>query len=264
MLRNASSVDYITTTLWLYHRELGTPAVRKAYILQIPSSSGFKMKIPLKIVVVAVAIILIILIGVAIRPLIFRSEETGPVYIEAISEDGLLKLTMVLEKTKFTVSPREPVRINLTLTNIGEEEMTMTFHYKTKFDFMIWDYSQGAYAYRWSYDHLQGPIGWAANASEYPFPITLEPPGIDTIVLKPGEKISQTLTWNHYYMGGLELPPVELALKGRYRVEGLVGSSRWDDPWSPDNPLRFFEYVTSDGTLVSTVLKTPGIDITLA
>jgi len=216
-----------------------------------------------KILIVAVVLVLI---GIGVRPLIFRSEETGPVNVEVVSEDGLLKLTMMLEKTRFTTSPREPVKINLTLTNIGDEEITLTFHYKTKFDFMILDYGQGAYAYRWSYDHIQGPSGWSADPSAYPTSITLEPAEMDTFVLRPGEKISQILTWNQLFDGSASAGgwyQTELAPKGKYRIEGFAGLGRWDDPWTPDNPLRFFEYVTSSGTLVSTVLETPGIDVAL-
>jgi len=213
-----------------------------------------------------IIVVVIALIGIVIRPFIFKSEETGPVYAEAVSEDGLLELTVMVEKSRFTTSPREPVKINLTLTNIGDQEITMTFHYKTKFDFMILDYGQGAYAYRWSYDHIQGPSGWSANASAYPISITLEPPEIDTFVLRPGEKISQTLTWNQLFDGSASAGgwyQTELVPKGKYRLEGFAGLGRWDDPWSPDNPQRFFEYVTSNGTLISTVLKTPGIDVSL-
>jgi len=149
------------------------------------------MKTPLKLILVFAVIVSVV---VAAWLLVFRSEETGPVSIEAVSGDGVLKLTMTLEKTSFTTSPREPVRINLTLTNVGNQEITITFHYKTKFDFMIWAYTQGWYGYRWSYDHVQGPVGWSANASSYPISITLEPSEMGTLVLRPGEKTSQTLT----------------------------------------------------------------------
>jgi len=220
------------------------------------------MKTSLKIVVVAA---LSILIGMVVWLLIFKSEETGPAYAEAVSEDGLLKLTMMLEKTKFTASPREPVKINLTLTNIGDEDITLTFHYKTRFDFMVWDYTQGAYAYRWSYDHIQGPVGWSANASSYPISITLEPPDVSTVTLSPGEETSQLFLWNQCYSGGGGegwTPQVELAPKGRYRIEGIAGLGRWSRV--EDNPLRYFEYTGPNGILVSAVMQTPGIDIVLA
>jgi len=209
-----------------------------------------------------IAIAVIILAAATIRSFLPRSEETGSVYVEAVSDDGFLKLTMMLEKTKFTANPREPVEINLTLTNIGDEDITLTFHYKSKFDFMIFDYSQGAYACRWSYDHIEGPVGWAANASIYPINITLEPPEMDTIVLRPSEKIGQELIWNHLYFHGGDYQ-TQIAPKGKYRVEGFAGFARFADPWSPENPLRFFEYVSPNGNLVSTVLQTPGIDISL-
>lgn len=216
---------------------------------------------------VLILVIVVALVGIVVRPFIFRSEETGPVYAEAISDDGMLKLTMMLEETKFTVSPREPVRINFTLTNIGNEDITITFHYKTKFDFMVWSYSEGCYMCKWSYEHIEGPSGWSPNPSSYPINITLEKPEIDTIALKPGEKISQTLTWNQNFngwqgfAGGEGYYQVQPAAKGKYRIDGFAGFARWPD--SPENPQRFFEYVLPDGTLVSAVLQTPGIDISL-
>jgi len=221
------------------------------------------LKTSLKLIFVAAAIC--VLIGIAVRPLIFKSEETGPVYAEAVSEDGLLKLTMVLEKTKFTTNPREPVKINLTLTNIGSQDITITFHYKTKFDFMIWDYSQAWYVYRWSFDHIEGPPNWAADPSTYPTNETLDPPDVNMVTLRPGEGITQLFFWNQQYSGGGEVsddyPQVALAPKGRYRIEGAAGLSRF--PAGPDNPLRYLEYTASDGTLISTVIQAPGTDITL-
>jgi len=222
------------------------------------------MKTPLKLTIV---IAVTISVAVAAWLFVFRSEETGAVYVEVVSDNGVLKLTMMLDKTMFTTNPREPVRINLTLVNIGDQDITLTFHYNTKFDFMVWAYTQGWYGYRWSYDHIQGPVGWSANASAYPVNITLEPPEMSTFVLRPGEKISQTLTWDQLYDGSggeaFSGSQTQLAPKGKYRVEGFAGFARWHDPWSPENPLRFFEYVSANGTLVSTVLKTPGIDISL-
>jgi len=222
----------------------------------------------LKLIFVATAFC--ILIGVAVRPLIFKSEETGPVNVEVVSEDGYLKLTIMLEKTRFTTSPREPVKILLNLTNIGDEEITLTFHYKSKFDLVIWDYSQAWYVYRWSFDHIEGPShwpsGWAADPSTYPINVTLEPPDVNIVTLRPAEGISQLFFWNQQHSGGGEVgwlgsAQVGLAPKGRYRIEGVAGFGR--SPGGPDNPLRFFEYTAPNGTLISTVLWTPGIDVTL-
>jgi len=220
------------------------------------------MKIIQKLIVVFAVIILV---AVGAWLFVFKSEETGPATAEAVSEDGLLKLTVMLEKTRFTTDPREPVKINLTLTNIGNQELTLTFHYKSKFDFMIWDYTQAAYAYRWSYDHIQGPADWAANVSTYPIHISLEQPDISTVTLSPGEGISHSFLWNQYYSGGGGegwTPQVELAPKGRYRIEGIAGFGRWSRV--ADNPLRYFEYTLPDGVLISAVIQTPGIDIVLA
>jgi len=220
------------------------------------------MKLSLRLVVVVA--VPLILSGLAVWFFVFRSGETGPVSVEAVSDDGFLRLTMRLEKTRFTTSPKEPVKINLTLTNIGDEEITLIFHYKSKFDFMIFDYSQGAYAYKWSYERIEGPPGWAADPSTYPINITLEPPEINTIILKPGEGISQTLIWDQFCKGGGGgiTPQVELAPKGKYRIEGFAGFGDWPGPYSK-NSQRFFEYALPDGTLVSAVLQTPGIDISL-
>ena len=181
---------------------------------------------------------------------IFRSEVSGPVSVEVVSDDGFLKLTMTLEKTKFTTSPREPVKINLTLTNIGDQEITLTFHYKSKFDFMVYDYGQGEYIYMWSWEHVY-------NGS------SIELPEINTVKLKPGEKISELLIWKQNYVYDTTHPRRGLVTKGTYRIEGSVGHGKINAPWFPENPLRFFEYTLPNGTLVRTVLKTPGIKINL-
>jgi len=218
------------------------------------------MKRPLKFIAVVLVFILVVTVAWLF---IFRSEE-GPISVEAVSDDGVLKLTMTLEKTKFTTNPREPVKIILALKNIGDDEITITFHYKSKFDFTIWDYGPGTYAYRWSYDHIGGPVGWAANVSEYInyINMTLEQPEIDTVVLRPSEEINKTLVWDHrQYQYALFLPS---STKGKYRVEGFAGFSPLTyGLWSSDYPLRFFEYISPNGTLVRTVLQTPSIDISL-
>lgn len=224
------------------------------------------MKTFFKIIIV---VVLIVPIGIVARPFIFRSGETGPVYAEAISDDGMLKLTMMLEKTSFATSPREPVKILLNLTNIGDKEITLTFHYKSKFDFMVFDYAQAKYAYRWSYENVQGPVPvWSADVTEYPKELHLEPPDVNIITLKPGKGIGKSFSWNQNYDGcayaGIDSGGwllVELAPKGRYRIEGIAGLGYW--PGLEDNPLRYFEYTAANGTLISTVLWTPGIDVTL-
>jgi len=222
------------------------------------------MRVSLRFIVI-IAIMLVVAGSIA-GWLMLRREVEGPVSVETVSDDGFLKLVMTLKKTKFTTNPREPVEINLTLINIGNQEITLTFHYKTKFDFMVYGYDQGDYVYVWSFDHISGPIGWSADPSTYPIPITLEEPEINSVTLKPGEYVSQTLIWNHLHdnnalAGGWI--QVEPAPKGRYRIEGFAGFSRPPSPWAPDNPLRYFEYTLPNGTLIRTVLKTPGIDITL-
>jgi len=203
---------------------------------------------------------------------ILKREVEGPVSVETVSDDGFLKLVMTLKKTKFTINPREPVEINLTLINIGNQEITLTFHYKTKFDFMVYSYTQGDYTYMYSWEHVQGaqnmlsPGNQEAWNSVYNYS-SLEPPEIEVITLKPRESISQLLVWNQNNdatgAAGHGWLFTEIAPKGKYRIEGYAGHGKFDDPWTPDNPLRYFEYTLPDGTLIRTVLKTPGIDITL-
>lgn len=218
---------------------------------------------------ILIAVVIVVSIGIVVRPFIFGSQDGGPVYVEAVSGDGVLKLTMTLERTRFTISPREPVKILLNLTNIGDEEITLTFHYESKFDFMVFDYAQAKYAYRWSYENVQGPVPvWSADVTEYPKELHLEPPDVNIITLGPGEGIGESFSWNQNYDGcayaGIDSGGwllVELAPKGRYRIEGIAGLGYW--PGLQDNPLRFFEYTSPNGTLISTVLWTPGIDVTL-
>jgi len=230
------------------------------------------MKTIPKIIIVFIAIILVV---VALWLFLFKSEETGPVYAEVVSEDGLLKLTTMLEKSRFTTSPREAVRINLTLMNIGDQEITLTFRYKTVFDFMIFSSSQGSYTYMWSWEHIQGAQNRIYTLSEgaqkawddvYNYS-SLEPPEMNTVTLKPGEGISQLLTWNQNNdatgAAGLGWLFTETAPKGVYKIEGYAGHGNFGDVWTPENPLRFFEYALPDGRLVSTVLKTPTIEIKL-
>jgi len=217
----------------------------------------------------AIVVIACLLAGITIQQIIFRSKIAGTAYVEIISEDGLLKLTMRLEKTEFTLNPREPVKILLNLTNIGDRDITLTFRYKSRFDFMVFDYAQAKYAYRWSYENVQGPIpAWSANITEYPGELHPEPPDVNTVTLGPGQGIGQLFFWEQKYdgcayagvdSGGWLL--TQSAPKGRYRIEGIAGLGYW--PGLQDNPLRYFQYSLPNGTLISTVLWTPGIDVTL-
>jgi len=230
------------------------------------------MKTPLKLIIVFAVIISVVATAWLF---VFRSEETGPVSVEAVSEDGLLKLTMMLEKTKFTASPRESVKINLTLTNVGDQEITLTFRYETEFDFMIFSSSQGSYTYMWSWEHVQGAQNRIYTLSQgaqeawdqiYNYS-SLEPPEMNTVTLRPGEGIGQLLIWNQNNdatgaAGGGWLF-TETAPKGVYKIEGYAGHGNFGDVWTPENPLRFFEYTVPDGRLVSTILKTPAIEIKL-
>ena len=133
------------------------------------------MRVSLRFIVI-IAIMLVVAGSIA-GWLMLRREVEGPVSVETVSDDGFLKLVMTLKKTKFTTNPREPVEINLTLINIGNQEITLTFHYKTKFDFKVFDIDQGEDTYRWSYLHVEGPPGWCIDPSLWQGPgsLTLEP-----------------------------------------------------------------------------------------
>jgi len=223
------------------------------------------MKISLKIIVV---VAVVILVGVAVWFFVFRPKETGPVSVEVASDDGLLKLTMTLEKTRFTTSSREPVRINLTLTNVGDEEITLTFNYRSKFDVKIFDVNQGEDTFRWSYEHIEGPQGWCANVTTWEGePLTLEPMEITSVSLRPGNSISQIMIWDQHSAGEATqaFPPKKPVpcAKGPYRIWGYAGLSNWSGYDWPQNPLRYFQYVAPDGTLKSVVLETPSIEILL-
>lgn len=212
--------------------------------------------------------ILTIIITIIIWFQFFKSEVSGPISVEVVSEDGLLKLTMSLEKTVFPVNPREPVKITLTLTNIGDQEITLTFCYKSKFDVRVFDVNQGEDAYRWSYEHIQGPPTWCADPATWEGEtLILEPPEMNTITLKPGESISEIIIWDQHSAGEATqtFPPTKPVPcpKGRYRIYGYAGFSNWFGYERIDNPLRYFEYTKPDGTLAKTVLETPGVDIRL-
>jgi len=226
---------------------------------------GWKLKTLFKLLIV---VVIVALVGIVVRPFIFKSEETGPVYVEAVSEDGLLKLTMMLEKTKFTTSPREPVRINLTLTNVGDQDITLTFHYRSKFDVKIFDVNQGEDTFRWSYEHIEGPPSWCVDVTRWEGePLTLETPEISLVTLRPGDGISQLIIWDQHSAGEATqmFPPTKPVpcAKGPYRVWGYAGFSSWFGYERLDNPLRYFQYEALNGTLVSVVLETPGVDVSL-
>lgn len=217
---------------------------------------------------VLIVVIVVALVGIVARPFIFRSEEKGPVYAEVVSEDGLLKLTMMLEKTKFTTNPRESVKINLTLTNIGSQDMTLTFHYRSKFDVKIFDVNQGEDTFRWSYEHIQGPPDWCVDVTRWEGEsLTLESPEITLVTLSPGDGISQLIIWDQHSAGEATqtFPPTKPVpcAKGPYRIWGYAGFSLWSLYPTLDNPLRYLQYEALNGTLVSVVLETPGLDISL-
>jgi hypothetical protein len=220
----------------------------------------------LKIAIVLIA--LLITAGVAFW-FFFRAQETGPVSVEVTSEDGFLKLVMALEKTRFTKDPKEPVRINLTLINVGDQEITLTFRYKSKFDFKVFDVDQGEDTYRWSYIHVEGPLGWSVDPSSWQGePLTLESSEISVVTLKPGESMSEIMFWDQYSVGEATqaFPPNKPfpCAKGHYRIWGYAGLSSWSGYEHPDNPLRYFEYVSpTTNELKRVVLETPPIDIWL-
>jgi hypothetical protein len=210
-------------------------------------------------------VVVLILVAVIIWYQVFRTEFSGPVSVETVSDDGMLKLTMTLEKTRFSTNPREPIRINLTLTNLWDNNITLTFHYKSKFDFMVYEYALGDFVYKWSYEKISGPAGWGPNVTSYPTAISLEPPEINTVTLRPGESITDTLIWDQYYDAWTSARPRALAIKGKYRIIGYAGFANVLLVWAQttDNPDRYFEYISKDGSLVRVVLETPGIDIVL-
>ena len=227
---------------------------------------GGRLKLSLKI-----GTILFVIIGLGIATLwvLLPSKTSGPVSVSKTSDDGMLKLTMTLEKTRFSTNPREPIRITLTLTNLWDNNITLTFHYKSKFDFMVYDYALGDFVYKWSYEKISGPAGWGPNVTSYPKAISLEPLEISIVTLKPGESITDTLIWDQYYDGNSVAGgwiQTQLATKGKYRIVGYAGLANIPTigAWgATDNPDRYFEYISKDGSLVRVVLETPGIDIVL-
>jgi hypothetical protein len=101
------------------------------------------------------------------------------------AEGLLLKIDV-----KDTISIGEVVKVNLTLTNFGSKETTLTFPSSKVFDFEVLD-SSGKVVYRWSQDK---------------FFLTV----ITNLVLKPEESKSSTLTWK-----------CELQ-EGEYTIVGIV------------------------------------------
>jgi hypothetical protein len=105
---------------------------------------------------------------------------------EAVKLEGLfLKMD-----AKDMVSRGETVQVNLTLTNLGAQPVTLTFPSSKIFDVKVVD-SSGRVVYRWSQDKVFLTV-------------------IVQLVLKPGESRNETLTWK------CELP------EGDYILTGIV------------------------------------------
>jgi hypothetical protein len=105
---------------------------------------------------------------------------------EAVNLEGLfLKMD-----AKDVVSIGETVQVNLTLTNLGVQPVTLTFPSSKIFDVKVVD-SSGRVVYKWSQDKVFLTV-------------------IVQIVLKPGENRNETITWK------CELP------KGDYTLIGMV------------------------------------------
>jgi hypothetical protein len=216
--------------------------------------------------IIAIVVFLIATCAVITAFLLSRSEE-GPLSTSVRTDDGVLELKVEIPKKKWSTSPREPVRIHLTLTNVGSDEVTLTFNYRSRFDFMIYSVEQGSYSYMWSYEFVQGTqntnSAWTAifNYS------TLEAPEVNTVTLKPGDSIDQWLEWNQKNdatgPAGMGWLFTEMAPKGVYQVEGYAGHGNFGDSWTPENPLRYFDYTLPGGKLVHTVIKAPRLEIVL-
>jgi len=93
---------------------------------------------------------------------------------------------------KDMVSIGETVQVNLTLTNLGAQPVTLTFPSSKIFDLKVVD-SSGKVVYKWSQDKAFLTV-------------------ITQIVLKPGESMSRILTWK-----------CELS-EGDYIITGIVES----------------------------------------
>jgi hypothetical protein len=118
------------------------------------------------------------------------------------SEDGLV---VEMEVDRTVISIGESVSVLLTLKNVGENNLTITFS-PPLFDLY--------------YDAPEGRFHW----SDGKYFILL----ISSIMLEPGENCSETLQWNLYqYSKGQYVPPKPRTynLWGKSRPIGIVTSS---------------------------------------
>jgi len=223
------------------------------------------MRAVVKVVVLA---IVFFLIGFGLSYIMPREGGVeGGVSVEHIYHEQL-KFSMILEKVRFKVSPREPVKIICMLTNIGERNLTLTFHSKTKFDFFI---SAGASIYRnkviWAFTYAPellettweyGEIDWS-DSFIYSYDYH---PTIETIVLRPGEGIVQVFIWNQDYYD--EDDPNARRMPGR-GTDAMVYA--WPTAFEFFDGVNLYSIeeppvgTASRGQELLDVAKTPGIRI---
>ena len=119
-----------------------------------------------------------------------------------------LRITVETDKERYKWI-FEPIIINITIENVGEEEIILDFPTTKHYDFSVHN-TFGFEVYKWSENKYFSPV-------------------FNKINIFAGEKISYSLTWNqmgHY----LWFMPYHILFPGRYEITGSI--------LSINNPLK--------------------------
>lgn len=126
-------------------------------------------------------------------------KESPPAEVETTY--GPVKLTMRLNKTIYVLG--EPVKITLTVTNISNETVLLSFCSPCKTNFVVYNKASQTI-----FDYFTTRI-WADISSG--------------LLLDSGESLSQTLTWNQLEIDNFPPFASRHAQSGIYYVKGQIG-----------------------------------------